>query len=316
MSALVTVENVRKEFAVGREILTAVDDVSLTIPRGETVGLVGESGCGKSTLARLLVALLSPTRGRIHFDGVPLDRCSRRELRGLRRRFQMVFQDPHASLDPRLRVGRILEEPLQAQGVPRAERRRRVREVTEQVGLPLDALDRFPHRFSGGQRQRIGIARALTVKPDLVVADEPVAALDVSIQAQILNLLLDLKRQHGLTYLFIAHDLSVVEYISDWIGVMYLGQLVEWGRRDVICTQPQHPYTRSLLAAAPSPEPVQRTKRAERVEIKPPDPTQPPTGCPFHTRCPLVMDRCHRQRPRLQTTEDGHRVACHLYASD
>ncbi len=312
MSALVTVDKVHKTFTVGRETLTAVDDVSFTIARGETVGLVGESGCGKSTLARLLVALLQPTSGRVVFDGTSLDRCSPRELRRLRRRFQMVFQDPHASLDPRLRVRRILEEPLQAQGVPRAERQQRVREVIEQVGLPVDALERFPHVFSGGQRQRIGIARALTLKPDFVVADEPVAALDVSIQAQILNLMLDLKRQHGLTYLFIAHDLSVVEYVSDRIGVMYLGHLVEWGRRDDVCRRPRHPYTQSLLAASPQPDPGQRTRRAEAVQGEPPDPTHPPSGCPFHTRCPHVMDICRRERPILEESAPGHGAACHL----
>lgn len=312
MSALVTVEKLRKEFAIGREKLVAVDDVSFTITRGETVGLVGESGCGKSTLARLLVALLQPTSGRVLFDGTPLDHRSPPELRRLRRRFQMVFQDPHASLNPRMRVGRILEEPLQAQGVPRLERRRRVREVIEQVGMPVDALERFPHMFSGGQRQRIGIARALSVKPDLVVFDEPVAALDVSIQSQILNLMCDLKREHGLTYLFIAHDLSVVEYISDRIGVMYLGQLVEWGSRDQVCGRPRHPYTQRLLAASPQPEPGRQARQAE-VQGEPPDPMHPPGGCPFHTRCPHAMDICHRTRPALETDAAGHWTACHLH---
>ena len=292
----------------------AVDGVSLTIERGETVGLVGESGCGKSTVGRAMLRLYEPTGGRVVFEGVDVTHLSEADLRPLRRRMQMVFQDPFASLNPRHSVGRIVGEPLRAHGIARGrEAHTRVRELLEVVGLPSDAANRYPHEFSGGQRQRIGLARALALNPALLVCDEPVSALDVSIQAQIVNLLEQLQDEFGLTYLFIAHDLAVVRHISDRIAVMYLGKIVEVAPADDLYDNPLHPYTVTLLSAIPIPDPaVERSRRSIRVQGDLPSPANPPSACRFHTRCPFVQpSRCRDEEPLLRTL-DGHLVACHF----
>jgi peptide/nickel transport system ATP-binding protein len=292
----------------------AVDGVSLTIQRGETVGLVGESGCGKSTVGRAMLRLYQPTGGRVLFEGVDVTRLSESQLRPLRRRMQMVFQDPFASLNPRHSVGRTIGEPLRVHGISRGnETQTRVREILEVVGLPPDAANRYPHEFSGGQRQRIGLARALALNPALVVCDEPVSALDVSIQAQIVNLLERLQDEFGLTYLFIAHDLAVVRHISDRIAVMYLGKIVEVAPADDLYDNPLHPYTLTLLSAIPIPDPVvERTRKSILVQGDLPSPANPPAACRFHTRCPFVQPtRCRDEEPLLRTL-DGHLVACHF----
>jgi peptide/nickel transport system ATP-binding protein len=291
----------------------AVDGVSLTIARGETLGLVGESGCGKSTVGRAILRLCEPTGGRIVFDGRDITRLPETQLRPLRRRMQMIFQDPFASLNPRHSVGRMVAEPLRVHGLAgRRGAARRVRELLETVGLPRDAASRYPHEFSGGQRQRIGIARALAVNPDFIVADEPVSALDVSIQAQIVNLLEDLQREFDLTYLVIAHDLAVVRHISDRIAVMYLGTIVEVSPADDLYAQPLHPYTISLLSAVPIPDPqVERRRETILLRGDLPGPANPPPACRFHTRCPYVQPtRCRDEEPPLRPV-DGHLVACH-----
>ncbi len=295
----------------------AVDGVSLSIAKGETLGLVGESGCGKSTLGRAMLRLYEPTGGRIVFDDTDITTLSESELQPVRRRMQMVFQDPYASLNPRHSVGRIVGEPLRVHDVvSRREVSGRVRELLEVVGLPTDAANRYPHEFSGGQRQRIGLARALALNPQFIVCDEPVSALDVSIQAQIINLLESLQAEFGLTYLFIAHDLAVVRHISDRIVVMYLGKIVEIAPADDLYENPLHPYTLTLLSAIPIPDPqVERRRVAIRVEGDLPSPANPPTACRFHTRCPFVQPtRCADEEPVLRTLE-GHQVACH-YAED
>jgi peptide/nickel transport system ATP-binding protein len=292
----------------------AVDGVTFSIERGETVGLVGESGCGKSTLGRAILRLYKPTSGRIAFDGQDITTASESELHTVRRKMQMVFQDPYASLNPRHSVGRIVGEPLRAHGISSGkDLARRVSELLVVVGLPADAANRYPHEFSGGQRQRIGLARALALNPDFLVCDEPVSALDVSIQAQIINLLEVLQKDFGLTYLFVAHDLAVVRHISDRIIVMYLGKIVEIAPADDLYDNPLHPYTITLLSAIPIPDPqVERNRRAVRVEGDLPSPASPPSACRFHTRCPFVQPtRCADEEPLLREL-NGHQVACHF----
>jgi len=291
----------------------AVDGVSFSIQKGETVGLVGESGCGKSTTGRVLLHLIQPSGGDVIYKGNHLTRLSANELRVLRRELQMVFQDPYASLDPRMKIRDVLLEPLEIHGIGnKQERLKKVEEILEIVGLGGHYANRYPHEFSGGQRQRIGIARSLILRPSLIVADEPVSALDVSIQSQILNLLQDLQEQFDLTYLFISHDLSVVKHISDRVGVMYLGRLVEFAPKESLYAAPAHPYTQALLSAAPVANPEAKPQRIIlRGDV--PSPANPPSGCAFHTRCPHAMDACKTVRPEL-TAVDGqnHWVACHL----
>ncbi|MFN8557859.1 MAG: dipeptide ABC transporter ATP-binding protein [Dehalococcoidia bacterium] len=313
-SPLLRVDGLKKHFPIGgglfrkAVVLKAVDGVSFEVYPGETFGLVGESGCGKSTLAQTIVRLYDPTDGSIVFDGQDISTLRAGRLRPIRRHIQMIFQDPYSSLDPRMTVGGIIEEPMRNFGVP--NRRERTRELLTQVGLNAYFVNRYPHEFSGGQRQRIGIARAIGVNPKLVVCDEPVSALDVSIQAQVLNLLRDLQREFGLTYLFIAHNLAVVAHISDRIGVMYLGKMVEIGPTDRIIGEPRHPYTKALLSAAPAP---QRHLRRERIILQGevPSPLNPPHGCRFHPRCPIATERCAQEEPALRPLGDGQVAACH-----
>jgi oligopeptide transport system ATP-binding protein len=293
----------------------AVDGVSFSVKKGETLGLVGESGCGKSTTGRAILQLYKPTGGNVVFDGQDLTKLDSTHMRKMRRHLQMIFQDPYASLNPRMTVGNIVSEPMQIHKlVAKSERTQRVQELLQTVGLNPYFANRYPHEFSGGQRQRIGIARALAANPDFIVCDEPVSALDVSIQAQIVNLLEDLQEKFGLTYLFIAHDLSVVRHISDRVAVMYLGKLVEIADRNELYDNPLHPYTKALLSAVPIPDPVIEKKR-ERIILTGdvPSPINPPSGCHFHTRCPYVMDVCKRIDPIFADQGGGHHVACHLY---
>jgi peptide/nickel transport system ATP-binding protein len=320
---LVELEDLRVWFPIRSGLLLdrhvgdvrAVDGVSLTIKRGETLGLVGESGCGKSTVGRAILRLYEPTGGKIVFDGQDITNLGENALRPLRRRMQMVFQDPFASLNPRHSVGRIVGEPLRVHGLASGggDASKRVRELLQVVGLPPDAASRYPHEFSGGQRQRIGVARALAVNPDFIVADEPVSALDVSIQAQIINLLEELQTDFNLTYLFIAHDLAVVRHISDRIAVMYLGSIVEVSPADDLYVNPLHPYTISLLSAVPIPDPVVERKRQPLLLSGDlPSPANPPKACRFHTRCPFVQPtRCRDDAPALRRLSSGHEVACH-----
>jgi peptide/nickel transport system ATP-binding protein len=319
---LVEVEHLKVYFPIKSGIvldrhigdIRAVDDVSLSIKRGETVGLVGESGCGKSTVGRTILRLYKPTSGRIVFDGRDISTLGEQELRPLRRRMQMVFQDPFASLNPRHSVGRIVGEPLRTHGLAgRRDVSKNVRELLQTVGLPPDAAGRYPHEFSGGQRQRIGLARALALNPDFIVADEPVSALDVSIQAQIINLFEQLQDEFQLTYLFIAHDLAVVRHISDRIAVMYLGWIVEVSPAAELYENPLHPYTISLLSAVPIPDPVVEKQRESILLAGDlPSPANPPAACRFHTRCPYIQPtRCREEIPPLRKLSTGHEVACH-----
>jgi oligopeptide transport system ATP-binding protein len=314
---ILSVRNLKKFFPVGggflkkAVVLRAVDDVSFDVRVGETFGLVGESGCGKSTLAQTIVRLYEPNEGQIIFDGQDISHLKGNRLRQVHRQLQMVFQDPYTSLDPRMTIRAIIEEPLKNFGVGnRKERNERVNALLERVNLHRYFANRYPHEFSGGQRQRIGIARALAVQPKLVVCDEPVSALDVSIQAQVLNLLQDLQRDFGLTYLFIAHNLAVVAHISDRIGVMYLGKMVEVAPTETLMTAPRHPYTKALLSAVPSPD---RSQRRERIILtgEVPSPLNPPSGCRFRTRCPIATPHCAEEVPPLREIVPGQFVACH-----
>jgi len=294
--------------------LHAVDDVALRIEPGETLGLVGESGCGKSTLGRLLIRLLSPTAGKVIFDGSDITRLDAGALREKRRSMQIIFQDPYGALNPRMSVYDIIAEPLLIHGARRGPvMERKVLDMLSLVGLPSRARDRFPHEFSGGQRQRIGIARALVQRPKFVVCDEPVSALDVSVQAQIVNLLQDLQVELGLTYLFVAHDLGVVKHISTRVAVMYLGKIVELSDTQTLYRRPLHPYSQALIAAVPAGHPARRNRgRRERLTGDIPSALHPPSGCRFHTRCPLVMPICREQEPRVTEATPGHTAACHL----
>jgi oligopeptide/dipeptide ABC transporter ATP-binding protein len=316
---LVEVQNLKKYFPIRRGLLQrevgrvhAVDDVTFAVRGGETLGLVGESGCGKSTLGRTIVRLLEPTEGAVRFQGRDISDLGPRALRPLRREMQMVFQDPYASLNPRKRVGSIIGTPLKIHGVPKSERRERVQDLLERVGLSPEHYNRFPHEFSGGQRQRIGVARALALNPKLVVADEPVSALDVSIQSQMLNLLDDLQRELSLTYIFIAHDLGVVRHVSDRIAVMYLGKLVELSPAEELYQRPIMPYTEALLSAVPIPDPDLAHQR-ERIVLQGdvPSPINPPSGCRFHPRCRYMTEICSEVEPPLVDYGRGHLAACH-----
>ena len=320
---ILEVKNLKMYFPVGSGFLSrkpvgyvkAVDDVSFTVKRGETLGLVGESGCGKTTTGRCILQLYKPTAGQVIFDGQDLTSMNTKTMRGMRREMQVIFQDPYSSLNPRVTAGNIIGEPLIVHGLVanKTEYRNKVADLLTNVGLNPYMADRFPHEFSGGQRQRIGVARALSVSPKFIVADEPVSALDVSIQAQIINLLEDLQEQFNLTYLFIAHDLSVVRHISDRVGVMYLGHLVEMAERNEIYRNPIHPYTKALLSAVPIPDPVLDAQR-ERVLLtgEVPSPLNPPSGCVFHPRCPAANDTCSQYLPELREVETDHYSACIL----
>lgn len=317
---LLQVRDLKKHFPINGGVLgkkvgevKAVDGLTFELKKGETLGLVGESGCGKSTTGRLLLRLLEPTEGNVLFENKDITTLSKNEMRKLRREMQMVFQDPYASLNPRHTVERILEEPLIVHGIGnKEERKKRVREILEVVGLSSYHAKRYPHQFSGGQRQRIGIARALMTKPKLIIADEPVSALDVSIQSQVLNLMEDLQNEFDLTYIFIAHDLGVVRHISDRVGVMYLGRIVELSTNKQIYDNPKHPYTEALLSAVPVPDPESRNE-TRLLEGDIPSPSNPPKGCAFHTRCHACMDVCTKVRPEMKEIEVGHYVACHLF---
>lgn len=318
MSALLDVQNLTRRFAVtngaGNTVGTvhAVSGVSFTIGHAETLGLIGESGCGKSTVGKMIVRLLKPTEGRVLLEGEDLGRASFGRMKTLRRRVQMVFQDPYGSLDPRQRAEDIVAEPLLVHGMrSRAARRERVAELFERVGLRSDQMGNVPSKFSGGQRQRLAIARALALSPALIVADEPVSALDVSIQAQVINLMSDIQKELGLSYLFVSHDLGIVQHISDRVAVMYLGRVVEIGSTRALFSSPGHPYTRTLLDALPRPDPARRLtkQRIPRGEI--PSPLNPPAGCAFHPRCPLASDICRRELPQLRPLASGTQAACH-----
>jgi oligopeptide transport system ATP-binding protein len=318
---LIQVRNLKMHFPVTKGAIIkrtvgyvkAVDGVTFSIKRGETLGLVGESGCGKSTTGRAILQLYKPTAGEVLFQGTDLTRLHGEELRRMRRKVQMIFQDPYASLNPRMTVGDIIGEPIAVHNLRqgKAAIRERVQELLELVGLNPYFINRYPHEFSGGQRQRIGIARALAVEPEFVVCDEPVSALDVSIQAQVLNLLEDLQHRLGLTYLFIAHGLAVVRHISDRVAVMYLGKVVELAKGKKLYSMPMHPYTQALLSAAPIPDPtVERKRQRIILEGDVPSPFNPPPGCHFHTRCPIAIERCKVEEPPFQDYGDGHFVAC------
>ncbi|WP_166243807.1 ABC transporter ATP-binding protein [Paenibacillus turpanensis] len=313
---LLEVNGLKKHFQLGsNKVLKAVDGISFGIKKGETFGLVGESGCGKSTAGRTLIRLYEPTEGSITFNGKDISHVSGKQLRSVSRDMQMVFQDPYASLNPRMTVGNIIAEGIDIHGLHSgAQRKERVHELLRAVGLNEEHANRFPHEFSGGQRQRIGIARALAIEPQFIIADEPISALDVSVQAQVVNLFKNLQKERGLTYLFIAHDLAMVKHISDRIGVMYLGKMVEVTTSDKLYSNPLHPYTQSLLSAIPIPDPeIERTRERIILQGEVPSPVSPPSGCPFRTRCPKAMKECAESMPEFKEIEPGHFAACHLY---
>jgi len=319
---LIRVEHLTKHFPITRGLIIqkqvgavqAVDDISFEIYKGETLGLVGESGCGKSTTGRTLLRLHEPTSGKVFYKDQDLTLASNAAMRDMRRNIQIIFQDPYASLNPRMTVGSIVGEPLDIHNIGTAtERRERVKELLQLVSLNPHFINRYPHEFSGGQRQRIGVARALALQPDFIVCDEPISALDVSIQAQVVNLLEELQEEFGLTYLFIAHDLSMVRHISDRVAVMYLGKLVELSSRDDLYENPLHPYTQALLSAVPIPDTVLERKRKRVIlEGDVPSPATPPSGCRFHTRCPIAEEICNQEVPVWREATEGHWVACHL----
>ena len=319
MSTLLKVDNLRKAFKVSanrpgaaKQSLKAVDGVSFEIKSGETLGLVGESGCGKSTTGKLLLRLIEPDSGTIQFDGRDVAGMGHRELTAIRRDMQMIFQDPYSSLNPRMRVGEIIGEPLVVHSLAKGRAiKEQVLKLMQKVGLAPEHYDRYPHEFSGGQRQRIGIARTLAVQPRLIVADEPVSALDLSIQAQIVNLLKDLQEEFGLTYLFISHDLGIIEHVCDRVAVMYLGRIVEIATAEQLYHQPCHPYTEALLNAVPIPDP-QRVRKHQILSGEIPSPINPPTGCHFHPRCPYAQEICRKEYPALTDHAEGHQSACHF----
>lgn len=325
---LLSVQHLCKEFPVesgvfgkrfSKRAVHAVNDVSFDIYAGETFGLVGESGCGKSTTGRCIMHLTRPTSGTVLFEGKDVSKMSKKELKEMRRNMQFIFQDPYASLNPRMTIGEIVSEPLIIHNVmPDAkEREEYVRGLLDVVGLNPEHINRYPHEFSGGQRQRVGIARAFALKPKLIICDEPVSALDVSIQAQVLNLLNDLQKEYGTAYLFIAHDLSVVQHISDNIGVMYLGNMMEYADWKDLYDRPHHPYTQSLLSAVPVPDPdIQATRKRIVLAGDPPSPIDAPSGCCFHTRCPMACEKCSQERPEFREVEPGHFCACHFAATN
>lgn len=322
---LLKVEHLHKEFPTGsgfmggkfsKKVVSAVNDLSFEIRAGETFGLVGESGCGKSTTGRAIMHLDPPTSGKVYFEGRDISKMNKKELKAMRREMQFIFQDPYASLNPRMTIGEIISEPMVIHGIGTPEERiQRVRELLDVVGLNPEHINRYPHEFSGGQRQRVGIARSFILRPKLIICDEPVSALDVSIQAQVLNLLKDLQKQYGTAYLFIAHDLSVVQHISDRVAVMYLGKMVELSDWKSLYAEPNHPYTQALLSAVPIPDPdVQQNRKRIILAGDPPSPIDPPSGCRFHTRCPIAQAKCSEETPEFREIGEGHYCACHYAA--
>ena len=322
---LLKVEHLHKEFPTGsgfmggkfsKKVVSAVNDLSFEIRAGETFGLVGESGCGKSTTGRSIMHLDPPTSGKVYFEGRDISKMNKKELKAMRREMQFIFQDPYASLNPRMTIGEIISEPMVIHGIGTPEERiERVRELLDVVGLNPEHINRYPHEFSGGQRQRVGIARSFILRPKLIICDEPVSALDVSIQAQVLNLLKDLQKQYGTAYLFIAHDLSVVQHISDRVAVMYLGKMVELSDWKSLYAEPNHPYTQALLSAVPIPDPdVQQNRKRIILAGDPPSPIDPPSGCRFHTRCPIAQAKCSEETPEFREIGEGHYCACHYAA--
>lgn len=311
---LIEIKNLKKYFKVSGGLLKAVDDVSFGIFQGETFGLVGESGCGKTTIGRTIIRLYNPTDGQILFGGEDIAKMSEHKLKPYRRRMQIIFQDPYASLNPRMTVSDIIAEPLDIHKICKGEvRQKKIYDLLESVGLTREHANRYPHEFSGGQRQRIGIARALALEPELIICDEPISALDVSIQAQVVNLLEDLQREKGLTYLFIAHDLSMVQHISNRVGVMYLGHLMEVSNSAELYKNPLHPYTKALLSAIPIPDPDESAKRKRIIlEGNVPTPINPPKGCPFYTRCAYALPKCKDEMPQMLNVGEDHFAACHI----
>ncbi|WP_438433400.1 ABC transporter ATP-binding protein [Gorillibacterium sp. sgz500922] len=313
---LLEVKDMKKHFNIGGKMLKAVDGVTFNVRKGETLGIVGESGCGKSTAGKTIIGLYDITGGDVLYNGKSIKNMSAKDRRSYTRSMQMVFQDPYASLNPRLTVGDVIAEGIDIHGLAksRAERTKRVHQLLDAVGLNSEHAGRFPHEFSGGQRQRIGIARALAIEPQFIIADEPISALDVSVQAQVINLFQQLQKERGLTYLFIAHDLAMVKHISDRIGVMYLGKMMEITSSTKLYAKPLHPYTQSLLSAIPIPDPeVERTRERIILQGEVPSPLNPPSGCPFRTRCPHAMEICSKEMPPMKEIEEGHYAACYLY---